>query len=303
MLKLHPREWRGKGQDCRIQVKQQNALLSVLHVVECLVGHNIVRQFVQPPIIYRWRRCQRVGTCLPNSNALRRQSRTLHILTLIIHRLLQRVPLPPKDIIRMRPKSSLIALTPHKRLGPILGPNSRIVERRRIPDDLHIYLGQQHREPVGTHAAALDLLIRRRHMAPMVIGVKVHAIPALRKAHVGHDARRTRRRGHRAGPRWPAAQRRQAAKRQRAGARPVRGLARRGVADEHAEPRREGSHRAAVVRVGVVDGHAAGAGFEAGVWGLRDAVVGAVAGAEEERLRPVVGEVVGEGAGGAGGFR
>lgn len=74
--------------------------------------------------------------------------------------------------------------------------------------------------------------------------------------------------------------------------------ARCGIADEHAEAGRERGH-GRVVRIRVLDGYAAGAGFEARVGVLGDAVVGAMApaGAEEDGLRPVVGKIVGEGAG------
>ena len=86
---------------------------------------------------------------------------------------------------------------------------------------------------------------------------------------------------------------------------PVRSLAERalGLPTSMRKPGLEGRDGAPVVRVGVVDGDAAGAGLEARVGDLRDAVVAAVARVEEERGRPVVGEVLGEGAGGAGGLR
>lgn len=140
-------------------------------------------------------------------------------------------------------------------------------------------------------------------MAAMVRRIQVHPVPALREAYVGHDARRARLRRHRARAGRARAQRRQAGEGQRALARAVAARARRGVADQHAEAGRERGDRAAVVRVGVVHRDAAGAALEAAVGHLRDAVEAAVAGAEEERLRPVIGEVVGKGAGAAGGLR
>ncbi len=78
------------------------------------------------------------------------------------------------------------------------------------------------------------------------------------------------------------------------------GLAQGGVADEHAEARLEGGHgRLPVVRRDVVDGDAAD-GADADVGELGHAPVGAVAGAEVQHRRPVVGEVLGERAARAG---
>lgn len=203
----------------------------------------------------------------------------------------------------MPPKPSRIALAPYKRLRPVLGPVRLVVERRRVPDNLHVDLRQQHREAVGTHPAILDLCVRRCDVAAVVLRVEVLAVPALREADVDHDARRARLLGHGAIAHRPALDRREARVRPGAVYGAFPGRARHGVADEHAEAGLEGGHGAAIVGVRVIDGDAAGAVLEADVGDLVDAVVAAVAGVEKERGRPVVGEVLGEGAGAAGGLR
>lgn len=72
------------------------------------------------------------------------------------------------------------------------------------------------------------------------------------------------------------------------------------VADEHAEAGLEGSHGGLGVGGGDVVDCDAAVGLEVFFWELRDAKEGAVAGAEVKDGCPVVGKVLGKGAGCAG---
>lgn len=117
--------------------------------------------------------------------------------------------------------SGKVALAPHERLASIFRPDRRVIERRGVPDDLHVDLRKQHGEVGRTLAAALDLGAGGCDVAPVVIGVEVLAIPALREPDVGHDAAGARLSRHRALADRPAGERRQAGVGQRAGLCPV----------------------------------------------------------------------------------
>lgn len=77
----------------------------------------------------------------------------------------------------------------------------------------------------------------------------------------------------------------------------------RGVADEHPEAGPEGRHGRLVRRIGDVVHRDAADAFQPFAGDLRHALEGAVARAEVQDCGPVVGEVLGEGAAGAGGER
>lgn len=152
-------------------------------------------------------------------------------------------------------------------------------------------------------AALKGAAARIRHVRRVIGRIQRLAVPARREPHVGHDALGARPRGHRVGLGRAGGERVEADKGHLAVAGGFGLGAPRRVADDHAEARLEGLHLAALVRGRVVDCHAAAAGaVEADVGPLGDADVGPVAGAEVEDGGPVIGEVLGEGAGCAGGL-
>jgi len=193
----------------------------------------------------------------------------------------------------MVPKPGPVVKRPHKRLRPILRPHLLVIERRRIPVRLVKHLGHLHLVCVGTCPAHWI-----RHVRLAVGTVDVLAVPPRREQHRHHDAPRAGADGEVI----PVAAARHGAR--EAGELQGGVLARFGlgavgrVADCHAEAGLEGRDLA----VGeVVDGLFAVRGRVAeAVADGADALVGAVAGLEEEDGGSVVREVFGWGAAGAG---
>ena len=122
-------------------------------------------------------------TRLRRPNILIQQIRTLRPETpRHIHCPLQRSILPPKHVIAMLPKASIVARREHERLRAILGPIIGVVEARCIPDDLVHELRDAHGVRVGAGTAEGEEVGRSvngvGYVGLMVYCVEVYTIPA-----------------------------------------------------------------------------------------------------------------------------
>jgi len=223
-----------------------------------------------------------------------------------VHGPLKRISLPAKDIVAMRAVAGLISEAPDKRMGPILGPLVWVVEFGGIPDGLVHKLGQADGVRVGAGALGLKgALFRVGDVASVAGAVEVPAVPARRESEVRHDAGFARRAGKVLGFGEASSERLEASKSQLSKPLRLRCRGQGWIPCEHAEALLEGRDLGGLL-IGlqcvlhVVDGHAGLGFFEPGVGDLRYAVVGAVAGLEIQDCGPIVGEVLGELARGAG---
>lgn len=271
------------------------------------------RQRLQPPIrilihhaLYR--------ALIRLIKRLRLQSIARRPKTPIVHRMLQPISFPPKHVIAMLPIPRRVPIAQHKRLASIRRPVRLVIELARVPYNLIMHLrdlDRVARRALGAHDSELRRpRDRMGDMFRMRRRIEVLAVPADRKDDARPDSARARLLGERLGVALRVLARgvRVAAK---VGARvapearlhvlaKAGGGAAAGVARKHAEAGLEGRHGLGTGRR-VVDGDAGVGGADLAVDHLRDALVGAVAGAEVDVGGPVVGEVLGKTAGGAGG--
>lgn len=121
----------------------------------------------------------RLGTFIPHRNTLALQLRAVDI-AVRIHRLLQRVILPPEDVIPVGPVTGGIPLAPHKwLLSGFLRPEGFIVERGRVPDYFVEKLGDL--DGMGGRAGAVGFECpggRVGYVGCVIRGVEVFAVPA-----------------------------------------------------------------------------------------------------------------------------
>lgn len=137
----------------------------------------------------------------------------------------------------------------------------------------------------------------------MIGGVESLAVPAGGEADVGHDALSAGLLGHLGGLAGAGREGLEAGEGHLAVARRLGLGAVHGVTDNHAEAGLEGGGLVVLIGGRVVDGHTAATGtVKVNVGPLRDPDQGAVAGTEVKDGRPVVGEILREGAGCAGGL-
>jgi hypothetical protein len=125
--------------------QRQHSPNSRLHSL--LHPHLIPWQMIQPSLnllLYRTLHLTRIHLIhsLRLQHTLHPRTPTSMEHTARVHHTLQRISLPSKDIVRVRPISMAISITPHERLAPILWPH--IHERSRIPQRLvrelrHLY--------------------------------------------------------------------------------------------------------------------------------------------------------------------
>ena len=112
-------------------------------------------------------------TLVLRGNALRLEHRCRHI-RVPVHGLLQRVTLPPKHIISMRPVPSAVPIRPHKRLAAISRP-VLLVERRRVPHRLQQNLTRSRPTSTDVPQSRWPNLAQLPHP-----GVLEHGLPAAR---------------------------------------------------------------------------------------------------------------------------
>lgn len=77
------------------------------------------------------------------SQQLPRRARSAHTPR-HIHGTLQRIILPPKDVVGVLPKPGIVAVAEVKGLRAVLGPLALVVELRRVPDDFEHELRDVH---------------------------------------------------------------------------------------------------------------------------------------------------------------
>ena len=106
-----------------------------------------------------------------------------------VHRLLERIILPAKNIISVGRKAGAVATGPDKWLAAICRPVFLLVEGRGIPDSLEQDLGDLDGMGGWTFAAGLEgASLGVGNMVSVVGGIQVDAVPAGWEAVVCHDA-------------------------------------------------------------------------------------------------------------------
>lgn len=147
--------------------------------------HLITRQMVKPPFhLFLYRALDRTRVHLRHSlrlqNALHTGRSTGMEHAAVVHRTLQTISLPPKDIVSMCAVSLAVRVAPHERLRAIFGPH--VSKHGRIPHCLVRELRHLDRVRRWTWACWSEAAFGRgEHVRLVVWRVEILPIPAARE--------------------------------------------------------------------------------------------------------------------------